>query len=109
MGSGSIVLTQIKTGNLVKIPATPELIKILDALPILGEVTQPFILHRASYGITYGTRFWFWTANIPQDADNERINQIVESASKNWCDDIVSVLAKTQKQHGQFNVSCYAA
>src|SRR5262249_12267623 len=71
-------------------------------LPILGETKTPFILERSNYTITYGTKFWFWTANVPKDDDRVKKNQIIESAAKNWSDDVVGVLKKTEKTHGSF-------
>jgi len=42
------------------------------------------------------------TAELPQEASSEKINQVVESNSKNWSDDIVGVLKKTQNDFGNF-------
>ncbi len=101
-GNWFVVLTQIKTGNGVKIPVPVELVERLNALPILGATKEPFVLHRANYSIDYGTQFWFWTADIPEGANAEKINQVVESLAKNWSDDITALLAKTEKAYSKF-------
>jgi integrase len=97
-----IALTQIKTGNYVKIPVKMELVDRLRKLPILGETKAPFVLERANYTITFGQKFWFWTAEIPEDADQKKRNQIVESAAKNWSDDVTAVLKMTERKFGSF-------
>jgi integrase len=75
---------------------------MLRALPIYGVLKSPFVLPRRRWTITYGTQLWFWSAEIPEGADQRRINQVVESVAKNWSDDLRVVLERTEKEHGKF-------
>jgi integrase len=100
-GDFYVKLVQIKTGSEVRIPATEELVNMLRSLPILGRTEAPFVLKRSRWMITYGTQFWFWTANVPEGAEQEQINQIIESAAKNWSDELTEVLGRTEKASGK--------
>jgi integrase len=62
-GNYFLGLTQIKTGMFVKIPIPAELVVRLRALPVLGKAAEPLVLQRSNYSVTYGTQFWFWTAD----------------------------------------------
>ncbi len=96
-----IALTQIKTGSEVMVPLPADICEMLMALPILGETKQPVILERSAWRVVSGTQFWFWTAQV-DGADSDTLNQIVESAAKNWSDEVVAVLRETEKQFGKF-------
>ena len=101
-GNFFVELTQIKTGSQVKVPLDAELYEMLMAVPIYGRTDTPFSLVRSHGKIPYGDSFWFWTANVPEGATQEKINQMVESAAKNWSDDLSSVIKKTEEQFGPF-------
>ena len=102
-GRRFIALTQIKTGSFVKVPLPDDLYEMLMSLPILGQTDRTVILERRAWTCEYGTQFWFWTAQIPKGADKQKINKIVESAAKNWSDDVTAVLKKTEEELGAFD------
>ena len=70
-----------------------------------GALPLALVLERSNYSVTYGTQFWFWTADVPDDADGEKMNQVIESLAKNWSGYITAVLKKTQKGCGRFSLS----
>jgi len=79
-------LTQIKTGQEVKIPVPGKLVDLLRALRLRGELPEPFVYHTNNRTITYGTKFWFWTGQSD-----------VEGNAKAWSDDITRVLVRAQQ------------
>jgi integrase len=97
-GKRFIELTQIKSGSQIKIPLPDDLYDMLMSLPVLGQTGTPVVLKRSGWTIVYGTQFWFWTAQM----DGADINQVVESAAKNWSDDVTAVLKKTVEKFGKF-------
>jgi len=85
-------LTQIKTGQYVKIPVPESLVNRLRSLPFRGELEKSFVLKRKQWTITYPTQgYWFWTGKSD-----------LENNSNSWSMDIARVLAKCEKEHGKF-------
>jgi integrase len=80
-----IEVTQIKTGEQVKLPVTAKLVDMLRSLPVRGELPEPFVYETNNRTIAYGTKFWFWTG----ESD-------VEGNAKAWSDDISRVLHRAQ-------------
>ncbi len=91
-----VSLTQIKTGSEVMVPLPEDIYEMLTALPILGQTKHPVILERSAWRVVSGTQFWFWTAGA-DGADSDKLNQIIESAAKNWSDEVTAVLRETGK------------
>jgi integrase len=57
-----VVLTQIKTGTLVKVPVERETVDRLRALPFRGVLDASFVLETKHATITYPAGgYWFWT------------------------------------------------
>lgn len=92
----------IKNGSEVMIPLDSDLHQMFLTLPVYGHTEKPVTLKRAHGEIKYGTSFWFWSANVPEDASDTKLNQVVESAAKNWSDDLTAVLKKTEEEYGAF-------
>jgi integrase len=82
-----IELTQIKTGEQVKIPVPDRLVLMLEELPLRGETSDPFIFETNNRVLSYGTKFWFWTG----ESD-------IEGNAKAWSDDITRVLHRAQAE-----------
>jgi integrase len=97
-GNYFIALTQIKTGSVVAVPLDDEMLDMLRSLPIYGETKSPVVLERSDWTCTYGTKFWFWSANLPDGVSDEEKNRIVETAAKNWSDDISEILKRVEQQ-----------
>jgi integrase len=90
-GNWFISLTQVKTGSFVKIPIPAKLAQRLQALPLRGELEQPFILKLARRTIPYGTKFWFWTGESS-----------IYNNCKEWGEHVALVLQVTQQKYGKF-------
>lgn len=90
-GNYFIALTQIKTGNYVKIPVPVKLIETLRALQYRGVFPESFVLKTKHRTISYGTHFWFWTGKSE-----------LEGNSNSWSMDIARVLARCVEQYGKF-------
>ena len=83
-------LTQIKTGEQVKIPVPRTLVEILQQLPLRGQLPEPFVFETNNRTIEYGTTFWFWTGQSD-----------IEGNAKAWSDDISRVLHRAQQAPSQ--------
>lgn len=86
-----VQLTQVKTGSTVKIPVPVDLVKQLQALPLLAELDTPYILKVSKRTIEYGTKFWFWTGE-----------SLPESATKRWSIKMTNMLRRCEKQNVKF-------
>jgi integrase len=79
-----IALTQIKTGNTVKVPIESETMDRLRALPFRGVLDSPFVHKTKNIETTYPAGgYWFWTGKSDLTAN-----------SNAWSTDIGRVLNK---------------
>jgi integrase len=90
-GRWFISLVQVKTGQFTEIPVPVNLVQTLQALPLRGELEQPFVVKTSKRTIEYGTKFWFWSGQA--DPFNN---------SKEWGEHIAAVLKQTQVVFGKF-------
>ena len=88
-------LTQIKTGNHVKVPVESWLVELVKELPFLGESLTKIAIKPSRYRteITYGRKFWFWRLNrYVDDSTSYRTN------AKNYSDKVTAILKRTLKE-----------
>ena len=76
-----VALTQIKTGEYVKIPVPAKLVERLRALPFRGELEERFVLKTKKRSIRYGRKFFFWSGQSS-----------LENNSKEWGEHIAAVI-----------------
>jgi integrase len=90
-GKWFIALTQVKTGNFVKIPIQEALVRRLQALPLRGELAEPYSMKTNRRTYIYGTKFWFWSGE-----------STTYNNAKEWGENIAAVLKRTEATFGKF-------
>jgi integrase len=104
-GKWFMSLTQIKTGNFVKIPVPVTLVQRLQALPLRGELEQPFTLTTSRRKIRYGKRFWFWSGQtgnaVKVTITDETGETSVRNTAKEWGEHIAAVVKAAEKTFGR--------
>jgi integrase len=87
-------LTQIKTGNHVKVPIEAWLVDMVKELPFLGESAAKVVVKPSRYraDIVYGRRFWFWRLNGSQKSSTS-----YRTNAKNYSDKVSMILKRTIK------------